>query len=69
MSHQQYHSLSELRDLISHIERFSVGVKAKLYAPVDNDFVELADQLGVVATQLKDFNKQKASLTLMKGAY
>jgi hypothetical protein len=65
----QYHSLSELRDLISHIDRFSVGIQARLYEPIDRDFIDLSHQLEGISTQLKTFLKQKSSLTLMKDAY
>jgi hypothetical protein len=64
-----YSSLSELRDLIIHMERYSAGVAGGLYHPCDKEFQELAQQLFGLAAQLKDFSRQKAHLALPRTMY
>lgn len=59
----KYHSISELQDLIIHMERFSVGVTAGVYQPLDPDFKDLAVQIAKVAGQLRDFMKSKEVLS------
>lgn len=66
---KKYNALSELRDLVLHLERYSVSLKAGLYQPIDNDFEDLATQIMVVAQQLKEFSIQKAHLIYPKEMY
>lgn len=68
-SSARYNSLAELRDLILHMERVSVGLKGGLYSPTDEDFDDLATQLFSLASQLKEFSRQKASLILPGNMY
>lgn len=69
MRQVMYHSLSELNDLIIHMERFSVGITAGVYQPIDPDFKDLAVQIAKVAGQLRDFSKSKAVLSKPQERY
>lgn len=65
----KYNSLSELRDLVFHMERYAVGIKGGLYLPYDADFGDLAIQIMSCATQLKEFVTQKSHLIAPKDMY
>lgn len=59
---EKYNSISEVRDMILHIERVAVGIRSGLYDPVDSDFKELSIQLFSLAQQLKTFLQEKQQL-------
>ena len=55
----QYNSLSEIRDLVAHIETVAVGLRSGVYQPMDEDLKDLSLQLFSLAQQLRDFNNSK----------
>ena len=65
----EYNSLSELRDLIIHMERFATGLKSGIYKPNDDDFQDLSTQIFSLAQQLKTFSKEKAQLVVPENMY
>lgn len=69
MASRKFNTLSELRDLVCHMELVAAGIKSGSYTPVDPDILDLSDQLTTLASQLREFKRQKMSLTPKQAMY
>lgn len=65
----EYNSVSEVRDLVSHMEKVAVGIKSGLYKPSDADFQDLSVQLFSLASQLRTFVNEKQQLVTSESMY
>lgn len=65
----EYNSVSEVRDLVQHMEKVAVGIKSGVYKPTDEDFQDLSTQLFGLAAQLRTFLNEKQQLVKPESMY